>query len=74
MTCYPDSDDANSLWTVHGSLEEPCTPGNAIRHDQKIRLQHAATRKWLHSHSGYASPLSNNQEVSRACGYGIRLL
>lgn len=29
----------------------------------KLRLQHVATRKWLHSHA-FASPLSGNQEVS----------
>ena len=28
-----------------------------------MRLQHAASRRWLHSHL-FSSPLSNNQEVS----------
>ena len=38
-------------------------PGAPIAKKQQMRLQHAATRRWLHSHL-FASPLSNNQEVS----------
>lgn len=64
VTCYPDPDDANSLWTVHGTKSEPCEPGSAIRSNQRIRFQHVATRRWLHSHAGYQSPITGNQEVS----------
>lgn len=45
--------------------DTPCAPGRPIKKQQHIRLQHAATRKWLHSHNFY-SPMSGNQEVS-AC-------
>ena len=41
---------------------EPCVPGTPIKKNSKLRLLHASTRKWLHSHMFY-SPLSNNQEV-----------
>lgn len=34
-----------------------------IKKKQQLRLQHTATRKWLHSHQ-FQSPLSGNQEVS----------
>lgn len=37
--------------------------GTKVTNGAVIRLQHGATRKWLHSHLFY-SPLSNNQEVS----------
>jgi hypothetical protein len=42
----------------------PCVPGRPIKKQQQIRLQHGATRKWLHSHQFY-SPMSGNQEVRR---------
>lgn len=42
--------------------DAPCAPGRPIKKQQQIRLQHGATRKWLHSHSFY-SPMSGNQEV-----------
>ncbi|KAK9808709.1 hypothetical protein WJX72_002347 [[Myrmecia] bisecta] len=56
-------DDANSFWIVRGPEAEPCVQGTPIKSGQLVRLQHAATRKWLHSHL-FASPLTNNQEVS----------
>lgn len=34
-----------------------------LKRGQAVRLQHGATRKWLHSHQFYA-PISGNQEVS----------
>ncbi len=42
--------------------DEPCVPGSPMKKGAKLRLQHTATRKWLHSHH-YESPLSANQEV-----------
>lgn len=63
VTAYPTGDDANSMWIVHGPPNEPCGLGEPLRKGQKLRLQHAATRKWLHSHK-FQSPLSSNQEVS----------
>ena len=60
-------DGAGSHWAVMGPEGRPCTRGTPIKHGQTIRLLHAQTDKWLHSHAEYNSPLSNNQEVS---GYG----
>lgn len=42
--------------------DAPCAPGRPIKKLQHVRLQHGATRKWLHSHQFY-SPMSGNQEV-----------
>ncbi len=42
-----------------------CRQGTGIKKGQELRLQHVATRRWLHSHL-FASPLSNNQEVRHA--------
>lgn len=39
-----------------------CPQGSPLTKNQKLRLQHAPTRKWLHSHL-HLSPLSQNQEV-----------
>ncbi|KAI7838401.1 hypothetical protein COHA_007805 [Chlorella ohadii] len=58
VTGFPDRDSAGSLWTIKG-----CAQGTPIKSGQEIRLQHIVTRRWLHSHL-FASPLSNNQEVS----------
>ena len=57
-------DDINSMWTVYGGLGSPCVRGRAISSGTVIRLRHAATGRWLHSHQAFNSPLSNNQEVS----------
>eukprot|EP00197_Chlamydomonas_leiostraca_P011332 CAMPEP_0202866864 /NCGR_PEP_ID=MMETSP1391-20130828/8401_1 /ASSEMBLY_ACC=CAM_ASM_000867 /TAXON_ID=1034604 /ORGANISM="Chlamydomonas leiostraca, Strain SAG 11-49" /LENGTH=235 /DNA_ID=CAMNT_0049546851 /DNA_START=51 /DNA_END=758 /DNA_ORIENTATION=+ len=63
VTCYPTGDDANSLWILLGTSEKPCVPGDTVKKGQAVRLQHVATRKWLHSHR-FQSPLSGNLEVS----------
>ncbi|KAF6265440.1 MIR motif-containing protein [Scenedesmus sp. NREL 46B-D3] len=63
VTCFPESDNGQSYWVVHGAVDAPCAPGQPIKKQQQIRLQHASTRKWLHSHSFY-SPISGQQEVS----------
>lgn len=34
-----------------------------MKNGAQVRLQHAVTQRWLHSHH-FSSPLSNNQEVS----------
>lgn len=43
--------------------QEHCPQGTPIKAGTLIRLQHAPTRRWLHTHR-FASPLTNNQEVS----------
>lgn len=47
------------MFDVLNNLDRAPFPCNSI-----IRLQHLNTKKYLHSHAGHASPLSNNQEVS----------
>ena len=39
-----------------------CARGTPIKFGTHVRLQHTATRRWLHSHH-FQSPLTNNQEV-----------
>lgn len=40
-----------------------CVQGTPLSTGDLVRLQHAASRRWLHSHL-FSSPLSSNQEVS----------
>jgi len=48
---------------LHPSLHgQQGSQGSPIKNGQAVKLQHIATRRWLHSHM-FASPLSNNQEV-----------
>lgn len=60
----PHSPTPVFVWVVLSSCvqDAPCAPGRPIKKQQHIRLQHGATRKWLHSHQFY-SPMSGNQEV-----------
>lgn len=52
-----------STGTSESLQGEQCKQGQSIPHKAKIRLQHQATRRWLHSHL-FKSPLTYNQEVS----------
>lgn len=63
MTAYPDSDDANSLWTVRAPLGEVRPQGTPVKNGATLRLQHLATGRWLHSHH-HRSPLTHQQEIS----------
>ncbi|KAL0479647.1 hypothetical protein AKO1_010982 [Acrasis kona] len=64
VTCYPGTGDSNSYWVIKSAHGQPvCTPGSPIQHDSKIRLVHANTNFYLHSHL-HQSPLSRQQEVS----------
>ena len=47
-----------------GFDQVPCKIGTPIACNQVIRLYHSNTKMYLHSHSGFASPLSGSQEVS----------
>ena len=58
-----DGGETDTYWIVHGAHGETCERGTGFAHGAKIRLQHANTRAWLHSHP-HRSPLSGNQEVS----------
>ena len=63
ITLKEEAQDANDLWVVHGTNEKECRRGSKIKCGATIRLQHAGTGRWLHSHQ-FQSPLSKNQEVS----------
>lgn len=64
VTGYPERDSGGSLWIVRGAENDAyCEQGTPLKKGAQIRLQHAATRRWLHSHL-FSSPLSRNQEIS----------
>lgn len=63
VTGFQDTSDANSLWVVTGAQEAECVQGTPIKSGTSVRMQHVATRRWLHSHH-FPSPLSQNLEVS----------
>lgn len=50
-----------SLESLH-LQEAECVQGTPIKSGTAVRLQHVATRRWLHSHH-FPSPLSQNLEV-----------
>jgi len=57
-------EDVNSHWSIKGGTEKTwCVRGEPVECGQKIRLEHLATKRNLHSHH-FSSPLSNSQEVS----------
>lgn len=55
--------ETDTYWQIHGGVNAACARGVGVKHGDVIRLQHANTRAWLHSHA-HRSPLSGNQEVS----------
>ncbi|NXE55085.1 SDF2L protein, partial [Casuarius casuarius] len=63
VTGVEASDDANSYWRIRGKSDGSCQRGTPVKCGQAIRLTHVNTGKNLHTHH-FASPLSNNQEVS----------
>ncbi|CAM9236102.1 unnamed protein product, partial [Ectocarpus fasciculatus] len=67
VTAHGASNDQQSFWLVKEAHNaEACPLSTAIKCGDKIRLQHVATGKNLHSHL-FRAPLSGNQEVS---GFG----
>lgn len=62
VTSIPNSDNEGSFWVVHGVGSNDSVP-SPLEAGAKVRLQHAGTRRWLHSHQ-FRSPLSGAQEVS----------
>jgi len=70
VTGFEGADDPNSLWQVKagmvGKVERAVEVGTPIKCGDIVRLQHASTKKWLHSHL-HSSPLTHRQEIS---GYG----
>lgn len=65
VTCFAGTDD-NDLWRVKGpdGQAEDFRAGEPVRHGDLVRLEHLATRRNLHSHSGFPSPVTGQQEVT----------
>jgi endonuclease/exonuclease/phosphatase family metal-dependent hydrolase len=64
VTAFLGSDD-NDLWRIkprHGSREG--AGAGPVSHGDVIRLEHIPTRRNLHSHLGYPSPVTGQQEVT----------
>jgi hypothetical protein len=65
VTCNAAADDYD-LWRVKGPDGQPdgFRLGQQVQHGDVIRLQHVLTTRNLHSHSGYPSPVTGQQEVT----------
>ncbi|CAM6129166.1 unnamed protein product [Calypogeia fissa] len=63
VTGFPGVEDSNSYWSVRPALGTKFRQGEPIVDGATVRLFHAQTKKWLHSHL-HPSPISNNLEVS----------
>lgn len=70
VTGVRSSADAGSVWLVKPRAGAPCAAGEPLAHGAVVRLQHAATRRWLHSHH-FPSPLSGALEVSAFGGDAV---
>ena len=69
VTGFEGPDDPNSLWQIKEGISKgsgAAAPGTVVKCGDVIRLQHASTKRWLHSHL-HQSPLTHRQEIS---GYG----
>ncbi|KAI8078029.1 MIR motif-containing protein [Gilbertella persicaria] len=63
VTCFPNTDDANSFWIIEAASGKSCKRGEIVPCGSSIRLRHPNTQGYLHSHQ-HQSPLSRQQEVS----------
>jgi dolichyl-phosphate-mannose--protein O-mannosyl transferase len=64
VTGMRDSNDYNSLWTIKHAAGNPYKlPSEKVLCGDSIRLEHALTRRNLHSHD-FQSPVSGRSEVS----------
>jgi hypothetical protein len=65
VTCFGALDD-NDWWRIKGPHGSPdgYNAGQPVQHGDVIRLEHVLTRKNLHSHSGFPSPVTRQQEVT----------
>lgn len=65
VTCFDGNDD-NDLWRIKGPHGQPDSSksGQPVKHGDVVRLEHVATRRNLHSHSGHPSPVTRQQEVT----------
>src|SRR6266545_741422 len=65
VTAFEGYDD-NDLWRVkepHGQPEDHKL-GQPVAHADLIRLEHTSTNRNLHSHAGFPSPVTRQQEVT----------
>ncbi|CAO3686897.1 unnamed protein product [Umbelopsis vinacea] len=51
-------------WIVMPALNSMAQPGETVEHGTVIRLKHVKTRANLHSHPGFTSPSTGQQEVT----------
>jgi hypothetical protein len=58
--------DSNDRWVVKGPYGTPekYREGNSVRNGDIVRLEHENTSRNLHSHPGYPSPVTPQQEVT----------
>ena len=68
VTAFAGYDD-NDLWRVKGPDGQPDNyrAGQPVQHGDIVRLEHQGTRRNLHSHAGFPSPVTGQQEVT---GFG----
>ena len=65
VTCFAGYDD-NDLWRVKAQHGQPPGARSAqpVRDGDVVRLEHLATGRNLHSHGGFPSPVTRQQEVT----------
>ncbi|HWO00896.1 MAG TPA: MIR domain-containing protein, partial [Blastocatellia bacterium] len=62
VTAYSGYDD-NDLWRVLGPVGQPRS-GQLVQNGDTLRLEHVLTGRMLHSHPGFPSPVTGQQEVT----------
>ncbi len=58
--------NSDDLWKVLGPHPEPLAygDGKAVVNGDSVRLRHQTTGRYLHSHGGFVSPATRQQEVT----------
>lgn len=68
VTAVSAATDPGGVWLVKPVLSDgdgspSCSRGQPLKSGDRVRLQHARSRRWLHSHH-FPSPISRQLEVS----------
>jgi MIR domain len=65
VTCFGGLDD-NDWWRIKGAHGTPAghKADQPVLHGDVVRLEHVLTRRNLHSHGGFPSPITRQQEVT----------